>query len=367
MQLWRGVLRGRGVADQLAAGLAGRKLSRSAARAGVRACRDGGRDAPKLLAALLPLSGMSRTADQLTAAEIQRMMRQVARDGDPHHGERVYMRSELQCVNCHAIGGVGGQVGPDMTSLGASAPLDYIIESLFNPNAKIKEGFHSVTVLTAGGMVVSGIEVEGTDSELILRNAKNELVRIPRADVLETKAGKSLMPTGVIDRLPMGEQIDLISFLSRLGKPGDFDASRGGVSRVYEVFAGTHRVEQQGAERIVRGEVQDGWTPLLARVNGDVSAERLREMTRQPVNIALVHVYLRTRINVANSGEVTLEVAGPDTPAVWIDAAPVEGKGTFKSNLDAGEHTVLVRLDARELPETFRLSSPDVTFTTERP
>ena len=50
-------------------------------------------------------------------------------------------------------GGAGGKIGPDLTSIGASAPPDYLVESLLYPNAKIKEGYHSVLIATKDGKV----------------------------------------------------------------------------------------------------------------------------------------------------------------------------------------------------------------------
>ena len=53
--------------------------------------------------------------------------------------------------------GVWGQVGPDLTSIGASAPTDYLVESFAHmPNAKIKEGYHSVIVETRDEAEYSG-------------------------------------------------------------------------------------------------------------------------------------------------------------------------------------------------------------------
>ena len=60
------------------------------------------------------------------------------KEGDPFSGEKVYRRQALACTVCHAIGGAGGKVGPDFTSIGASAQPDYLIESILYPNRKIK-------------------------------------------------------------------------------------------------------------------------------------------------------------------------------------------------------------------------------------
>ena len=63
-------------------------------------------------------------------------------------GELIFRRKDLNCLTCHAIAGAGGAVGPDLTSIGASAQVDYLVESLLQPNKAIKEGYHSLVVTT---------------------------------------------------------------------------------------------------------------------------------------------------------------------------------------------------------------------------
>ncbi len=229
LDLWRGMLSGKDAGKKLVENLPS-ELSTIAAMAGVRVAREGGRNEPELVAALMPYAGIAMEAKELTPARMKELIGLVASQGDPHRGELVYRRAELACITCHAIGGVGGKVGPDMTSLGASAPIDYIIQSLYDPNAKIKENYHSMIVATEDGQTFTGIQVSSTDEELVIRDATGKLIRIPADEVIASKNGKSLMPTGVIDRLNEQDQVDLISFISKLGKPGDFDAGKGGVA-----------------------------------------------------------------------------------------------------------------------------------------
>ena len=200
----------------------------------------------------------------------------------------------------------------------------------------------------------------------MIRNANDVVVRIPQAEILGKRDSQSLMPLGVVDKLTRKEQVDLITFLSKLGKPGEFDASQGGVARMFEVFAGTHRKEQQGAEKIVSGEISDGWKRLPTRVNGDMPKDFLVRATEQPFNISLVNVYARTKVEAAKAGQVTLRVSGK--AKLWLDGQPVDGKqqgkeSVFNVSATAGEHVVLVRMDARDLSEVFRLTSEDLAFT----
>ena len=41
------------------------------------------------------------------------------------------------------------------TSVGASAQVDYLVESILNPNKAVKEGYHAVKVTTKAGAVIA--------------------------------------------------------------------------------------------------------------------------------------------------------------------------------------------------------------------
>jgi hypothetical protein len=108
-----------------------------------------------------------------------------------------------------------------------------------------------VNILTVDGLVLTGIIVGSDNNEVILRDARNKLVRIPKDDIEFQKPGKSLMPEGLVDRLTQQEQVDLIKFLTQLGRPGNYDASKGGVARVYEVFTGIPRVDDGNIQELM--------------------------------------------------------------------------------------------------------------------
>src|SRR5436309_525593 len=72
-------------------------------------------------------------------------------------------------VACHAIGGAGGKLGPDFTSLGASAPIDYIVESVLDPTAKVKEGYHAFAFTMNDGAQAIGVPSRETAAEQFIR------------------------------------------------------------------------------------------------------------------------------------------------------------------------------------------------------
>ena len=370
-QLWRSLLGNKGAGKMLASGISGAgasAMSESVARVGLKIATEQWREKETdLIAALTPLCGEIAAAVTMTAEGMKQLALLAEKSGDPHRGEAIYRRSNLACITCHAIGGAGGKVGPDMTSLGASAPLDYIVESLFDPNAKIKEGYHSVVVATDDGQLVTGIEVKSDDTETVIRNADGKLIRIPDDEIEGKKNGKSIMPTGVIDGLIEQEKLDLIAFLGKLGKPGEFDASRTGVARRFEVFGGNHRIEQQGVADVIDGSRTEGWKQVDALVRGDLQGSAVKQAAPSSAFTALVNVYLRSNFSVSNERDGTFEVTGPKKIAAWIDGQPVEvdDANRIKARLKPGNHTLLIRFDGRAIPDTIRVESQDVTFVAD--
>jgi hypothetical protein len=116
----------------LAKELEGKSIPEAAAIEGIRLASSKGM--ATLIEDSLRKAGNIKQMDKpLPAEEMTAMVAKVAKLGDPVRGERVYRRQQLLCMTCHAIAGVGGVIGPDMVSLGASAQIDYLIESIPTP------------------------------------------------------------------------------------------------------------------------------------------------------------------------------------------------------------------------------------------
>ncbi len=154
-------------------------LSPVMAKAGLRVAREGGRNEPDLVVALTRGADLESAGLGLTDAEMKEIAVRAAHDGNAARGETIFRRKDISCLSCHAIGGAGGKVGPDLTSIGASAPVDYLIESVFYPNRKIKEGYHSILIETKDGDEFSGILVRENSEQLVLR--KRRLTRKSRS------------------------------------------------------------------------------------------------------------------------------------------------------------------------------------------
>ncbi len=56
------------------------------------------------------------------------------------------MLTEFSCDACHIVNGEGGEVGPDLTKIGANRDRAYLRRALLNPNADVAEGFEADTM-----------------------------------------------------------------------------------------------------------------------------------------------------------------------------------------------------------------------------
>ena len=157
---------------------------------------------------------MSLSRDEMIA-----MIDRVNTKGNAIRGESVYRRENLQCVACHAIGEVGGVIGPNLVSIGASAPVDYLIESLLEPSKKIKEGYHTNLIILNNGDSYAGGILSETDSEVVVRDLTGKRNRVAKRDIAsQTISPVSLMPVGLTSQLREDEFVDLSTFHGRTWK-----------------------------------------------------------------------------------------------------------------------------------------------------
>jgi len=171
-----------------------------------------------LRSALRRKSAASEAEKKWTKSEFKELATAAVANGNVQRGKAIYERAALACTFCHAIAGQGGKVGPDLANLGASAPLDYLVESILDPAAAVKEGFNATEVTTQDGQQFFAMAAAETDLELLLRDATGKETRIPKSAISGRKLIGTLMPAGLADSLKPSELLDLIRYLSSLGR-----------------------------------------------------------------------------------------------------------------------------------------------------
>ena len=326
----------------LAKALAEAELPQEIALTGVQKASSAATRPQGLVAAIQKAAGLKPMKPQLTAEEMQAMMEVVTEKGDPHRGEDVYRRAQLQCTVCHAIGGVGGVIGPDMVSIGASAPVDYLVESLLEPSKKIKEGYHTTLVTTKKGDAFSGALASETDAEMVIRDAAGQEHRIAKADIAETAVSPvSLMPPALTLSLREDEFVDLVRFLSELGKEGEFKTAPNRFVRHWQASqphpSTRDAIGHYGSKIFIDPKVDYQWTPAYADVSGGLPTDELPKMVGRGANRMGVARFV---IQADKAGSVGLKL--PKTKDVDLFVGDEE----IKLQDDVGETVVAVELAA---------------------
>ena len=346
-RLFTSFLQSSRASTSLAKALEGKTLPTKIATLGLQRAGTSGRP-PKDLIAALQLSGkLKPMSQQPSSADMAKLIERVRSEGDPHRGETIYRRNDLQCIACHAIGGVGSPIGPDLISIGASAPVDYLITSLLNPNDKIKEGYHTTLVSEKNGNAHTGGLVSESDTEVVLRDYAGQMNRIARSDIKNiTISPVSMMPPGLTAGLREDQFIDLVRFLSELGKDGDFKVSAKPIIRDYVVLQPHPRtVDGMGHYGTAVFTEKFGgyqWQTYGSKVSGELLPSELPKVKGRGRNTWGV-----ARFGITQKGKVKLKIN--DTTLLDLFA----GK---KEIVLPQEGPAIIELAGNEDPEHFTLA-----------
>jgi putative heme-binding domain-containing protein len=335
-------LQRKGGAAALTKVIGSQKLPADVARVGVRTVRISGREAPGLAEALTKAGGLTFGAKVLDAGQLKEMVADVAARGDAARGEAIFRRADLLCLKCHAIGGAGGQVGPDLSSIGAVAQVDYLVESLLLPSKAIKEGYHSMLVTTKRGRQLTGIRVRETPTTLVLRDDQDKEIVIPIKEIDEKAIGKvSLMPEGLTDTLTRAEMLDLVRFLSELGKSERWSVGRTRVARRWEVLRPTKAAYdvyfRQGVGLLATNPAGLSWEPTYSTVSGSLPLAGLPAL--RPGKDGPPTVIVQARLEATATAKVRLKLSTKGLSA-WLDGDPVSGADVLTVDLKPGGHTL---------------------------
>src|SRR5262249_21140971 len=136
------------------------------------------------------------------------------KDGDIRRGQLVFNSTKVACSSCHAIGYLGGTLGPDLTHSGKIRAERDLLESIVFPSASFVRSYEPVQITTKKGKVYNGLVRRETPDEVVLATSGTEDARIARQDIDEVQPGKvSIMPAGLDQQLKRQEPADLVAFL----------------------------------------------------------------------------------------------------------------------------------------------------------
>ena len=344
-RLFQAFLGQQGGAPLLAEALESHQLSPGVAKTGVYMIRASGRDETVLTRTLMAAGDLSKTALLIAPQEMPNLVQDVISRGDAARGELLYRSEDLVCLKCHAIARSGGRVGPDLSGLGTRAQIDYLVESILEPNEAIKEGFQTINVTTREGQLFSGVKLTESTRELVLQDSEDRVVSIPLSSIETARPGLSLMPSGLADNLSRGEFVDLVKFLYSLGREDAYAHTDRKLVRTWRVLRNTAEVAQklniEGADAIAISRLpQRNWLSLYSKVSGSLPMRSLDSFVLGPEEFA----FLKFDIQVSSGGRFGLKLPSMDELRLWINGEEFKVQPRVEVALSEGTHTSIVAI-----------------------
>jgi putative membrane-bound dehydrogenase-like protein len=144
----------------------------------------------------------------------------LARQGDPQRGKELLaasIKNDMQCLKCHIISGVGGQIGPELSVIGKKASKQDLLESILNPSKAVADQYVNWQIETKKGLSLSGLIVEETPSTITLRDGNGKDTKIEKSDIeSREKSPKSLMPDNLLAYMTEDDLVDIVAYLLEL-------------------------------------------------------------------------------------------------------------------------------------------------------
>lgn len=137
--------------------------------------------------------------------------------GDSEAGKTLFLgKTELSCVRCHQVDRAGGEVGPNLTTIGKTLDRRQLLEAICLPNARIAEGFESAVIVDEDGTVFTGIVASENNDRVELIAADGAHHRIEKELIVARKKGLSSMPVDLTNLITARELRDLVAYLASL-------------------------------------------------------------------------------------------------------------------------------------------------------
>ncbi len=137
--------------------------------------------------------------------------------GDVGRGRAIFFGAKAACATCHTVRDEGGQVGPNLSQIGAVRGRRDLLEAIVYPSATFARTFEPYVVKTKDGVVEAGVISRETADAVYLMTGPRSEKRFERGNIKELRRSDvSVMPQGLDAQLTGQEMGDLIAFLGSL-------------------------------------------------------------------------------------------------------------------------------------------------------
>jgi putative heme-binding domain-containing protein len=297
----------------------------------------------------------------------------AARRGDAARGKKLLAQSvtsPLQCLKCHTVRGIGGQIGPDLSMIGKKASRENLFESILYPSKAIADQYVTWQIDTLRGQSLAGLIVEETPDAIVLRDAEGRDTRIAKKDVeMRSKGAKSLMPEDVVALLSEDELVDLVEHLFTLRTAalavdawhiiGPFD-NGSGMEGLDRVFPPEKNIDLKGVYPSKEGKV--AWRTVKPGPGGYVDlrsffAPRSNNIVSYLTRDIVSPIDQEAMILLGSDDGAKLWINGKLVHTVRLTRAAAPEQDTVKVQLKKGANTILLKINNGDGAHGFYLTA----------
>lgn len=138
----------------------------------------------------------------------------AGRAGNFGRGREVFREN---CSDCHKIGDLGVQVGPDLLAIGNQSK-DELLGNILDPNANIAPGYEEYMIQTTDSKLITGVIAGQNATSVTLRRRKGEEDTVMRSNIAEMRVlTVSAMPENLEEGIDLDQMADLLEYLKAAG------------------------------------------------------------------------------------------------------------------------------------------------------
>jgi putative heme-binding domain-containing protein len=150
--------------------------------------------------------------------------------GDPLNGKAVF-EAKGGCMNCHMVKGVGGFLGPDLSSVGLTRRSIELERAMTDPDADIRTGNRTLKIVAKDGTTTIGRLLNQDTYSLQMIDAKGNLLAVMKDAVRSWDVMTASAMPKFTDKLTTQEMADVVSYLGTMKTPVPAGAGGGGGRR----------------------------------------------------------------------------------------------------------------------------------------
>jgi putative heme-binding domain-containing protein len=134
--------------------------------------------------------------------------------GDASQGETLFKRN---CSGCHIVNGAGGQLGPDLSRIGAARSRAALAAKIRGTSSSIRAGYEPVTLVTREGEHIRGVRKNEDSFSIQVMDMRERIQGYLKANLSSlVHESQSLMPAYGADRINDRALDDVLRYLATL-------------------------------------------------------------------------------------------------------------------------------------------------------